>query len=126
MNVQTLPHFRHISVAENGVVNCMIIKEMQDNSNSEQPTINIIYLLRTTVEIKILTKFTICLAQHVVEMGSKEIVANETVDDQHMSTPTRRRSQRLAEAIRMRNKRDTNVTDYEELDTSLINYLGNR
>jgi hypothetical protein len=56
--------------------------------------------------------------------GKKEDVANGTSG--HMSTPRKRRSQRVEEAIRMRNNRDTKVTDYEELDMSLIKYLGNR
>ena len=44
---------------------------------------------------------------------------------EHMFTPTRQRSQQLAEAITMKNNRDTKVADYEELNTSPIKYLGN-
>ena len=54
--------------------------------------------------------------------GKEEDVSNGTSG--HMSTPTRRWSQRIAEAITMRNNRDSKVTYYEELDTSLIKYLG--
>ena len=43
---------------------------------------------------------------------------------EHMFTPKKRRSQQLAEAIRMRNNRDTKVSDYEELDKNAIKYLG--
>jgi hypothetical protein len=55
--------------------------------------------------------------------GKEEVVLNGR--SEHMSTPTRRRSQRVAEAITIRNNRGTKVTDYEELDTSLMKYRGN-
>ena len=57
--------------------------------------------------------------------GKEEEVLNGT-SGEHMSTPTRQSSQRrVAEAITMKNNQDTKATDYEELDTSLIKYLGN-
>jgi hypothetical protein len=52
----------------------------------------------------------------------EEDVSNGTSD--HTSTPKKRRSQQLAEAIRMRNTQDTKVADYEELDKNAIKYLG--
>jgi hypothetical protein len=55
--------------------------------------------------------------------GEQEDVLNETADG--MSTPTRRRSQRVEEAIRTRNNQDTKVIEYKEFDTSLFKYLGN-
>ena len=54
--------------------------------------------------------------------GKEKDVSNGTSG--HMSTHTRRRSQRIAEAITTRNNRDSKVTYYKELDTSLIKYLG--
>ena len=54
--------------------------------------------------------------------GKEKDVSNGTSG--HRSKHTRRRSQRIAEAITMRNNRDSKVTYYKELDTSLIKYLG--
>lgn len=53
----------------------------------------------------------------------EEEVLNGT--SEYMFTPTKRRSQQLAEAITMKNTQDTKVADYEELNTSPIKYLGN-
>ena len=52
----------------------------------------------------------------------------DVLDDtsEKMCTPTRRRSQRLQEAIRMKNNEGSLVTEYEEIDTSVfIKYVGN-
>jgi hypothetical protein len=52
----------------------------------------------------------------------------DVLDDtsEKMCRPTRRRSQRVQEAIRMKNNEGSLVTEYEEIDTSIfIKYVGN-
>ena len=55
--------------------------------------------------------------------GKQEAESNKRLAN--LSTRTRRTSQRIADAISMKNNRDTKVMDYEELDINAIKYIGN-